>query len=220
MLLFKLGRQIFCYVFLTVIYSFLFLALAVYAHLKRFVIYIHLERFVICPYTDPKGWYETTYIYIFIGSKSNHGNRLPCLEWSVSLVFKHQNTDLRQVYLLQKEAWKYFLKFIREYFCHQGRIKHSKMSRFILPLTVYLFFDVWKELKRLIIDPLFQNKTWKTKGWESWRERRNIWKWKRRGTSLPERWATIKYWQKRTTKNSRSRWRRWRGKWTCIWEKR
>ena len=82
------------------------------------------------------------HIHIFIGSKSNHGNRLPCLEWSVSLVFKHQSTDLRQVYLLQKEAWKYFLKFIREYFCYQGRIKHSKMSRFILPLTMYLFFDI------------------------------------------------------------------------------
>ena len=81
------------------------------------------------------------HIHIFIGSKSNHGNRLPCLEWSVSLVFKHQNTDLLQVYLLQKEASKYFLKFIRVYFRHQGRIKHSKMSRFILPLTVYLIFD-------------------------------------------------------------------------------
>ena len=70
------------------------------------------------------------------------------------------------------------------------------------------------------LDPLFQNKTWKTKGWESWRERRDLWKWKRRGTNLPERWATIKYWQKGTTRNSQSRWRKWWGKWASIWEKR
>ena len=33
-------------------------------------------------------------------------------------------TDFRQFYFLQKEALEYFLKFIREYFCHRGRIKH------------------------------------------------------------------------------------------------
>ena len=33
-------------------------------------------------------------------------------------------TDFRQFYFLKKEALEYFLKFIREYFRHGGRIKH------------------------------------------------------------------------------------------------
>ena len=37
-------------------------------------------------------------------------------------------TDFRQFYMLQKEALKYFLKSIREYFRHQGRIKHSNLQ--------------------------------------------------------------------------------------------